>query len=115
MWARERFCHPLYASSMIGYGVDINAPRPPWVLAKVIYRYTAVGTVLAPIYQVARVLTKILASLVGYIVGFFVGDESPTSTGSAAAATTRLPVSRDARIPKPVWGPDLSLMDDEYL
>ena len=113
MWARERFCHPLYASSMIGYGVDINAPRPPWVLAKVIYRYTAVSSILTPIYHAVRIVTRLLAAFVGYIVGFIFGDEG--GTGAAAAATTRLPVSRDARIPKPVWGPDLSLMDDEYL
>ena len=110
-WARNRFCHPLYASSMVGYGVDINAPRPPWVLAKVIYRYTAVGTVLTPLYHAARILSKLVGAFVGYIVGFIFGDE----TAAGGAATTKLPVSRDARIPKPVWGPDLSLMDDEYL
>ena len=118
LWARDRFCHPLYASSMVGYGVDINAPRPPWVLAKVIYRYTALGTVLSPLYHFTRIVTRLLAALIGYIIGFIFGDnEASPNTGAtaAAAATTRLPVSRDARIPKPVWGPDLSLMDDEYL
>lgn len=119
LWARDRFCHPLYASSMVGYGVDINAPRPPFVLIKVIYRYTAVGTVLTPIYHAARIITRLVAAFVGYIIGFIFGDETNTTTttggAAAAATTTRLPVSRDARIPKPVWGPDLSLMDDEYL
>ena len=113
-WARERFCHPLYASSMVGYGVDINAPRPPWVLAKVIYRYTAVGSILTPIYHAARIITKLVSAFVGYIIGFMFGDETHASAAGGAAAT-KLPVSRDARIPKPVWGPDLSLMDDEYL
>ena len=117
MWAQDRFCHKLYASSMIGYGVDIHAPRPPFVLAKVVYRYTSLDSVLAPIYHAARISTKILAHLVGYIMGFIFGDEG--GGGSAATATQRqtqrMPVSRDARIPKPVWGPDLSLMDDEYL
>ena len=112
-WARQRFCHPLYASSMVGYGVDINAPRPPWVLAKVIYRYTAVGTILTPIYHFARISTRLVGAFVGYIIGFIFGDETAAVAGGAAA--TKLPVSRDARIPKPVWGPDLSLMDDEYL
>ena len=113
-WARERFCHPLYASSMVGYGVDINAPRPPWVLAKVIYRYTAVGTILTPIYHAARIITKLVSAFVGYSIGIMFGDESHASAAGGAAAT-KLPVSRDARIPKPAWGPDLSLMDDEYL
>ena len=99
---------------MVGYGVDINAPRPPWVLAKVIYRYTAVGTIFTPIYHAARIITKLVSAFVGYIIEFMFGDETHASAAGGAAAT-KLPVSRDARIPKPVWGPDLSLMDDEYL
>ena len=27
----------------------------------------------------------------------------------------RQPASRDSRIPRPAWGPDLTMMDDEYL
>lgn len=40
-------------------------------------------------------------------MGFMFGDED--------AGYVRQPVSRDHRIPRPVWGPDLSMMDDEYL
>lgn len=32
----EYYCHPLYASSMTGYGVDINAPAMPFVAATVL-------------------------------------------------------------------------------
>lgn len=103
MWARARFCHPIYARSMVGYGVDINAPRPPFVLAKVVYKYTAVGTVMAPFYHLARVMVKVIASLMGYLVGFVTGDGA------------KQPASRDGRIPRPEWGPDLRMMDDEYL
>ncbi|KAL2046353.1 hypothetical protein N7G274_001800 [Stereocaulon virgatum] len=42
LWAQATYCHPLYASHMSGYGVDINAPRPPFVLFKVLYRQTGV-------------------------------------------------------------------------
>ncbi|KAK3167474.1 hypothetical protein OEA41_010601 [Lepraria neglecta] len=112
-WARANYCHPLYARSMVGYGVDINAPRPPFVLAKVIYRRTAIGTLLAPLYHISRIFLRVLGSFVGYIVGFMFGDES----GGAGTGKVfeKQPVSRDARIPKPAWGPDLSLMDDEFL
>lgn len=88
---------------MVGYGVDINAPRPPFVLAKVVYKYTAVGTMMAPFYHFARVMVKLVASLTGYLVGFVAGDGA------------RQPASRDERIPRPEWGPDLRMMDDEYL
>ncbi len=100
-YARFKYCHPLYARTMIGYGVDIDAPRPPFVLAKVIYKHTAIGTLLAPFYHITRVAVKILASLVGYLVGFIFGDE-----GGGGGKGARQPASR---------GPDLSLMDDEYL
>lgn len=107
MWARARFCHPVYARSMVGYGVDINAPRPPFVLAKAMYKYTAFGTVLAPFYHLARVTLKVLASLLGYLVGFASGD--------GVRRPQQQPVSRDQRIPRPDWGPDLRMMHDEYL
>lgn len=106
MYARARFCHPVYARSMVGYGVDIHAPRPPFVLAKVLYRYTSLGTVVAPFYHLVRVLIKLIASLVGYLAGLVMG---------AAGEGVRQPVSSDPRIPRPDWGPDLRMMDDEYL
>lgn len=106
MWARARFCHPIYARSMVGYGVDINAPRPPFVLAKVMYKYTAVGTVMAPFYHFARITVKVVASLIGYLAGFAAGG---------GGGVEQRPASRDERIPRPDWGPDLRFMDDEYL
>lgn len=107
MWAQARFCHPIYARSMVGYGVDINAPRPPFVLAKVLYKHTALGTVVAPFYHLVRVVVKVVAGLMGYLVGFAVGGTQQQQQ--------RQPVSRDQRIPRPAWGPDLGMMDDEYL
>ena len=90
---------------MVGYGVDIHAPRPPFVLAKVVYKYTAVGSLVAPFYHAARVVVKLVASLMGYLVGFVAGDDG----------ARRQPASRDRRIPRPEWGPDLRMMDDEFL
>ena len=57
---------------------------------------------------------RVLADLVGWVIGFtFGGDEGSGSTG--ARGGERVPASRDKTIPRPAWGPDLSLMDDEYL
>ncbi|KAL8718982.1 MAG: hypothetical protein Q9225_003955 [Loekoesia sp. 1 TL-2023] len=97
MWARERYCHKRFAATMVGYGVDINAPEPPFVLAKVIWRKLGIGL----IYDVVR----FWAGVFGWFAGF----------GGAGTGRAREPVSRDERIPKPEWGPDLSMMDDEYL
>ena len=109
---RDVYCHPMYASHMEGYGVDINAPEPPFVLFKVIYRACSASTVLGPLYVFARTLVRICSALAGYLVGFFSG---PNDHVIATQATHRPPVSQDTRIPRPVWGPDLSLLDDEFL
>lgn len=97
MWARDRYCRKLFAETMVGYGVDLNAPEPPFVLAKVLWRKLGIGIVFD--------IVRFFASVLGWVAGF----------GGAGTGATREPVSRDQRIPKPEWGPDLSMMDDEYL
>ncbi|KAF2019741.1 hypothetical protein BU24DRAFT_406371 [Aaosphaeria arxii CBS 175.79] len=59
--ACEQYCHKLYASSMIGYGVDPNAPRFPFVIPTLLYRWTIkpwwpfvwsyIGPIVLAIYQ----------------------------------------------------------------
>lgn len=34
----EYYCHPLYASHMTGYGVDIHAPRMPYVTSTILIK-----------------------------------------------------------------------------
>ncbi|KAL8938271.1 MAG: hypothetical protein Q9216_003988 [Gyalolechia sp. 2 TL-2023] len=97
MWARDRYCRKLFATRMVGYGVDINAPEPPFVLAKVIWRRFGMAFVFD--------MVRFWAGVFGWVSGF----------GGAGTARVRQPVSRDDRIPRPEWGPDLSMMDDEYL
>lgn len=77
-YARYRFCHKLYAYDMIGYGVDFNAPRPPFVLVKVLWRYAVVET---SFFAVARAVVRLLWGLVGYVVGFFAGVWSGDAAG----------------------------------
>ncbi|CAF9942237.1 hypothetical protein IMSHALPRED_003429 [Imshaugia aleurites] len=105
MWARARFCHPVYARSMVGYGVDINAPRPPFVLAKVVYRYTALGSLVAPFYHLVRVLLRLGAGAVGYLVGFAAGD----------GGATRAAGGMDQGVLGSEWGVQLGMADDEFL
>jgi len=111
----DKYCHPLYATTMVDYGVDIDAPEPPFVLFKVLYRKTPLGTIVYPFLAILKLLTRIIASFIGYLVGFVLGDEGDAAGGGMGMGGAPVPVSRDARIPRPVWGPDLSLMDDEYL
>ncbi|KAL8665083.1 MAG: hypothetical protein Q9202_002483 [Teloschistes flavicans] len=126
LWARAIFCQPLYASGMRGYGVDATAPQPPFVFAKVVARLLGFGGSNRSwsdgnegldeevkgdggVFAVLAAGVRFCAGAVGWVVGFFVNG------GGGAGDEGRQPVSRDTRIPRPVWGPDLSMMDDEYL
>ena len=112
-WMCDIYCHPLYAHSYKGYGVDINSPEPPFVLEKMLWRWLSVGTVLRPLYVLLRAIVRISAELVGWTVGFGSGGDSISTVAPTPMA--RQPFSTDPNIPRPAWGPDLSMMDDEYL
>lgn len=103
MWARDRYRRKRFAETMVGYGVDINAPEPPFVLAKVLWRRLGVRLIFD--------LVRFWAGVLGWIMGF---GGAGTGMGKGKGKG-KAPVSRDQRIPKPEWGPDLSMMDDEYL
>lgn len=117
------YCHPLYATTMEGYGVDINSPEPPFVLFQVLYRFlreSFLGTVLYPVYYILSLFLRVASSIVGYLVGFIFGGGGtspygPEANGFGNGMPRQPPVSRDDRIPRPQWAPDLSMMTDEYL
>ena len=72
---------------------------------------------MGPLWNVVRVVVRVVMRLVGWVVGFaeggFFGGNGSGRRGNGVLQ--RQPASVDARIPRPTWGPDLSLMDDEYL
>lgn len=101
---------------MEGYGVDIAAPRPPFVLFKVLHRYfhnSFLYPLLQPIYVLILLLFRTTASFLGYLVGFmFGGDVGGTQPVQPpfGARRPRIPIA------KPSWGgPGMSMMDDEIL
>ena len=112
-WMCEIYCHPRYAYSYSGYGVDINSPEPPFVLEKMLWRWLSVGTIARPLYIIVRAIVRLAAEVVGWMVGF--GSGGGSSAGEPQSSPVRQPVSTDPKIPRPAWGPDLSMMDDEYL
>ena len=127
-WACETYCHKYYATSYEGYGVDWDAPEPPFVLFKVLWYKKPFSGVLSPFVLFLKLATRFVTSVVGYFVGFIFGDDDGSGLGGsgginsggggggmAAGWRAKVPVSKDERIPRPAWGPDLSMMDDEYL
>ncbi|KAI4214337.1 MAG: hypothetical protein LQ351_003090 [Letrouitia transgressa] len=111
LWAQETYCHKYYASSMIGYGVDIHAPKRPFVLVKVVFgQWLALG-------KIVRVLVKVVAGIMGWAVGFVAGDsEDGGRAGGTSGTGTGVGTGRGWKnMPMPSWGPDLSMMDDEVM
>ena len=104
------YCHPRFAYTMEGYGVDINSPEPPFVLEQMLWRWLSPGIIIRPLYVLLRASVRFSAQIVGYMAGFWVGERTDTVNTPA-----RQPISTDPRIPRPEYAPDLSMYDDEYL
>ncbi|KAL8902724.1 MAG: hypothetical protein Q9207_004436, partial [Kuettlingeria erythrocarpa] len=73
MWAQDRYCRKLFAATMVGYGVDLDAPEPPFVLAKVIWRKLGIGILFD--------IVRFFAGVLGWLAGF----------GGAGTGATREP------------------------
>jgi hypothetical protein len=75
------YCPPFYAERMAGYGVDYDAPRPPLLVPKLLWR-AALGPLLAPLWTATCVLVRLGASLGGFGPGVFGhGDEGQPAGG----------------------------------
>lgn len=58
------YAPPFYARTMVGYGVNYNAPRPPFILFKLMWR-SPLGLLLKPIWYVVRTLYNLAAGEFG--------------------------------------------------
>lgn len=89
---------------MVGYGVDINAPRPPFVAVKVLWREGIGGVVWGIVRGVAGVL--------GWVFGFLFSDIGGGGGGGGGRGSIG---SRNVRGNRAGWGPELGVGDDEIL
>ena len=114
----DMYSPPFYATRMVSFGVDLDRPRPPFILAKLLWR-SPIGYILKPLWFVFALMlksfTKSLAWLVRFVYEFAFGERDGTGHGGISGNRMRQPVARDMRIPRPSWGPDLSMMDDDYI
>ena len=97
--ACSMYCHHPVSAGHFGFGFDYDAPEPPFVLEKVIYRSLSVGTVMHSLYLLLRFSIRNMASVVGYLAGL--GSRGDTGDPTAGHHTS------------PSWGPDSSMMNDE--
>ena len=94
---------------MDGYGVDCAAPRPPFVVAKLLWR-SPLGAPLQALYFVLSALVRLFAGAFGFSAGFF--GHMDDYVGDAGNAW----VYREADVGSVGWRDDDGLMGgDEYL
>ena len=94
---------------MQGFGVDINAPEPPFVLFKVLWR-CPLGSPFRAVWLVISVLARFVASIAAYVFGI----EEPHPRVHAWQRQQQQPSAGDASATP--WLPqDLSMMGDEYI
>ena len=107
------YCQPTTALWYDGYGVDITRPRPPHVFLKVVWQYWGLGWLVGALRDFVggewmMVVWRVMVFVFRGIWGLFAEEQQGGGRGA-------VPVSQDQRIPRPEWGPDLSMMNDEYL
>ncbi|KAF2274141.1 uncharacterized protein EI97DRAFT_460533 [Westerdykella ornata] len=96
--ACERYCHKLYASEMVGYGVVWDAPRYPFVLPTLLWR-NLVRPVGAPIWN---------------LIAWLYEDEAVKEHATATAGRAATRIFRQ-RYTGETFEPDLSMGDDEII
>lgn len=114
----DMYSPPFYATHMVSFGVDLDRPRPPFILAKLLLR-SPPGYIIKPLWfvfiNVLKFFTRSLAKVVRFLYGFAFGERDGTGQAAFSGHRMRQPVAKDMRIPRPSWAPDLSMMDDEYI
>ena len=99
---------PFYASSMRGYGVDADMPRPPFILAKVVWRFlyeTPLRYLLSPVWWLVKGLVRAVAGVLGFGAGLASG---PGNGGGGRSG-------RGGQVRGQWGGPGRVLMDDRVM
>lgn len=106
----DRYCHPLYAEYY--EWPEEPEPRFGYALPTMLWRWSRIrefGPALrGPLWTLIVAFGRLFGQVFGLTDGFV--DDTPGRPSNVPKPTTL-----DERMPKTKWGPDLSMMDDEYL
>ncbi|KAH7139395.1 hypothetical protein B0J11DRAFT_516704 [Dendryphion nanum] len=108
VYACDKYCHPIYASKMVGYGVNPDAPDFPFVIPTMLYRWT-----LKPFKPFWEPLWNIIVWMLGGTYDFLFANE--TGTGHVAAATTQRMASKIVSQATETLETVFSMDDDEVI
>jgi hypothetical protein len=106
----DRYCHPLYAEYY--EWPDEPEPRFGYALPTMLWRWSRIRdfgpVLLGPLWTLLVAFVRLWGQVLGLTDGFV--DAMP-----AMPSTAPKPIASDERIANTKWGPDLTMMDDEYL
>ncbi|KAJ5601589.1 hypothetical protein N7510_011123 [Penicillium lagena] len=137
----EQYCHPVISDTCEGYCLQPDAPQFPWVTVTMLWRWSYLSTLLAPLITVIVAIFRLVAQLLrlsdGYVddapapLGNLVGEirinGTPVSFPWLLSPSAQNVASFEQRQPQQVWternappparGEDdqISIDDDEYL
>lgn len=138
----EKYCHPIISETCDGYCLQPDAPVFPWVTVTMLWRWSHLSTILAPVITIGVAFFRLMAQLLGLWDGYV--DEGPTShleniigeirvNGTPVSFPWLSPPPAKSAMPsppqqpqQPVWTPrnevpgrweedQASMDDDEYL
>ncbi|KAJ5808317.1 hypothetical protein N7474_009586 [Penicillium riverlandense] len=76
----EQYCHPVISDSCEGYCLQPDAPHFPWVTVTMLWRWSHLSTLLAPVITVTVAIFRLVAQLLGLSDGYV--DDGPAALGN---------------------------------
>ncbi|KAL5001144.1 hypothetical protein BDV10DRAFT_160710 [Aspergillus recurvatus] len=73
----DEFCHPLVAETCEGYCLEPDAPRYPFVIPTMLWRWLHLSEILAPFWAILVALFRIFSQLLGLSDGYVDDVERP--------------------------------------
>ncbi|KAL6235573.1 hypothetical protein BDW75DRAFT_209119 [Aspergillus navahoensis] len=73
----DEFCHPLVAETCEGYCLEPDAPRYPFVIPTMLWRWLHLSDILAPFWAILFALFRIFSQLLGLSDGYVDDVERP--------------------------------------
>ncbi|CAL5872498.1 uncharacterized protein PFLUO_LOCUS6762 [Penicillium psychrofluorescens] len=137
----EQYCHPVISDTCEGYCLQPDAPHFPWVTVTMLWRWSHLSALLAPVITVLVAIFRLVAQLLGLSDGYV--DDGPAPLGNLvgeiringtpvsfpwlSSPSAQIVGSSEQQQKQPVWteriappparGEDdqISIDDDEYL
>ncbi|KAK2772582.1 hypothetical protein FQN53_004504 [Emmonsiellopsis sp. PD_33] len=107
------YCHPFYASTCERNCLDPNAPRMPWVIPTMLWRWSRLSVILKPVWTLLVAGFRFIAQLLGFWDGFF--DNQPEEWAEPLGGYAPDPPTYQPNFDSFDADMDLGMMQDEFV